>query len=80
MGLNLAVLAEDSVGPAVGAQELNVLQSVGERFDQSLNFKENLVGGIATDTLGKALSYETLCVIVGYAKVEAETGIIWNLI
>ena len=53
MGLNLAVLAEDSVGPAVTTEALNVLQAVGEGFGHSFNLKESVVGGVAADTLGR---------------------------
>jgi len=41
-------------------QALKVLEVAGERFGHSFNFKEGLIGGIAIDTEGKALSYETL--------------------
>jgi isocitrate/isopropylmalate dehydrogenase len=72
MEVNLAVLPGDGAGPAVATRALNVLQAVGERFGHSSNFKEGLIEGVALDTLGKAPSYETLCVIVEYAKAELE--------
>jgi 3-isopropylmalate dehydrogenase len=59
MGLNLALLASDGVGPAVTTQSLNVLEAVGEGSGHSFNFNEGLVGGVAMDTAGRALSYET---------------------
>jgi 3-isopropylmalate dehydrogenase len=58
--LNIAVLPGDGVGPEVMTQALNVLQIVGERFGHSFHLSEGLIGGIAIDTEGKALSYETL--------------------
>jgi 3-isopropylmalate dehydrogenase len=66
MRVNLAVLPGDDVGSVVTTQALNVFQVVGERFDQSFNLNEGLVGGVAINTLGKALRYETLHTMVEY--------------
>jgi 3-isopropylmalate dehydrogenase len=60
MEANITVLAGDGVGPEVITQALSVLEAVGERFRHNFNFNEGLIGGIAIDTEGKALSYETL--------------------
>ena len=60
MELNIAVLPGDGVGPEVTTQALSVLEAVGEKFGHSFNFNEGLIGGVAIDTQGKALSYETL--------------------
>jgi 3-isopropylmalate dehydrogenase len=60
MELNIAVLPGDGVGPEVMTQGLTVLEAVGERFGHSFKFNEGLIGGVAIDTEGKALSYETL--------------------
>jgi isocitrate/isopropylmalate dehydrogenase len=80
MEVNLAVLAGDGVGPEVMAQALNMLQAVGEKFGHSFSFNEGLAGGVVIDTPGEGLSYEPLCVIVGWAKAELERRIIWKLI
>jgi 3-isopropylmalate dehydrogenase len=79
MGLSVAVLPGDGVGPEVTSEVLNVLQGVGERSGHSFNLNEGLVGGVATDTLSKALSYEALCVIVGYAKPGLKRRIMLNV-
>jgi 3-isopropylmalate dehydrogenase len=60
MEFNIAVLPGDGVGPEVVTEALKVLQAVGERFGHSFNSSEGLIGGVAIDELGKALSYETL--------------------
>jgi 3-isopropylmalate dehydrogenase len=60
MEANIAVLPGDGVGPEVITQALSVLEAVGERFGHSFGFNECLIGGVAIDTEGKALSYETL--------------------
>ena len=60
MELNIAVLPGDGVGPEVTTQALSVLEAVGEKFGHSFKFNEGLIGGVAIDTQGKALSYETL--------------------
>ena len=79
MGLNLAVLCGDGVGPAVATQWLDVLQAVGDEPDHSLNVNEGLMDGVAIDTLGRALSYETLCIIVECVEARFERPIVWNL-
>jgi isocitrate/isopropylmalate dehydrogenase len=80
MESNLTVSPGDDVGTEVIAQALSVLEAVGEKYGHSLNFNEGRVGGVATDTLDESLSYEVLCVIVGYAEAELELQTTWNLI
>jgi 3-isopropylmalate dehydrogenase len=60
MKFDIAVLAGDGVGPEVVTQALKVLQTVGGRFGHSFQLHDGLIGGAAIDTLGTALSDETL--------------------
>jgi 3-isopropylmalate dehydrogenase len=60
MEFNVAVLPGDGIGPEVITQALKILQTVGEKFGRSFHLNDGLIGGVAIDTLGKALSYETL--------------------
>ena len=60
MEFDIAVLAGDGVGPEVVAEALKVLQAVGEKFGHSFRLHEGLVGGVAIDTEGTALSTDTL--------------------
>ena len=60
MEFNIAVLPGDGVGPEVVREALKVLQAVGEKFGHSFHIQEGLIGGIAIDTEGKALSTDTL--------------------
>jgi len=60
MEFNVAVLPGDGVGPEVVSQALQVLQAVGEKFGHSFHLHDGLIGGVAIDTLGTALSNETL--------------------
>jgi len=60
MEFDVAVLPGDGVGPEVITQALKVLQTVGEKFGHSLHLQDGLIGGVAIDTLGTALSDETL--------------------
>jgi 3-isopropylmalate dehydrogenase len=60
MEFNIAVLAGDGVGPEVVGEALKVLQAVGEKFGHGFHLRDGLIGGLAIDTLGTALSYETL--------------------
>jgi 3-isopropylmalate dehydrogenase len=60
MEFNVAVLPGDGIGPEVIAQALKVLQTVGEKFGHGFHLHDDLIGGVAIDTLGTALSDETL--------------------
>jgi len=60
MEFNVAVLPGDGIGPEVITQALKVLQTVGEKFGHIFHLHDGLIGGIAIDTLGTALSDETL--------------------
>jgi 3-isopropylmalate dehydrogenase len=60
MGFDVAVLPGDGVGPEVTNQALKVLHSVGERFGHTFHCHDGLIGGAAIETLGTALSDETL--------------------
>jgi len=57
---NLAVLPGDGVGPEVTAEAVKVLQAVGKRFAHCFNPRYGLVGGVAIDHTGEALSKDTL--------------------
>ena len=60
MEFDVAVLPGDGIGPEVIAEATKVLQAVGERFGHKFHLHRGLVGGAAIDTLGIALSEETL--------------------
>jgi 3-isopropylmalate dehydrogenase len=60
MEFSIAVLPGDGVGPEVVREALKVLQVVGERFGHTFDVQEGLIGGIAIDAEGKALSTDTL--------------------
>jgi len=57
---NLAVLPGDGVGPEVTAEAVKVLKAVGSRFGHNFNLHHGLVGGVAIDETGVALSQDTL--------------------
>ena len=60
MEFDVAVLPGDGVGPGVIAEAIKVLQTVGEKFGHSFCLHDGLIGGVAIDNLGTALSEETL--------------------
>ena len=60
MQFNLAVLPGDGVGPEVTGEAIKVLKSVGLRFGHDFNLYQGLIGGIAIDEQGTALSPDTL--------------------
>ena len=60
MQFNLAVLPGDGVGSDVTAEGIKVLQAIGNRFGHDFNLHYGLVGGVAIDETGEALSRDTL--------------------
>ena len=60
MKFKLAVLPGDGVGPELMNVEVKVLEALGKRFGHSFNLKYGLIGGIAIDKEGTALSEDTL--------------------
>ncbi|MFC1897798.1 3-isopropylmalate dehydrogenase [Chloroflexota bacterium] len=65
MQFNLAVLPGDGVGPEVTDEALKVLQAIGNRFGYSFNLRYGLIGGVAIDEEGTALSSDTLKICKG---------------
>ena len=60
MQFNLTVLPGDGVGPEVTAEAIKVLQAVGKRFGHNFDLRYGLMGGVAIDEEGTALSPDTL--------------------
>ena len=60
MKFKLTVLPGDGIGPEVTAEAIKVLTAVASRFGHSFNLHYGLVGGVAIDQEGTALSKETL--------------------
>ncbi|GAI92201.1 unnamed protein product, partial [marine sediment metagenome] len=60
MQFNLAVLPGDGIGPEVADEGIKVLQAMGNRFDHNFNLHYGLIGGVAVDEEGTALSPDTL--------------------
>jgi 3-isopropylmalate dehydrogenase len=60
MRFNLAVIPGDGIGPEVVAETVKVLNAAGKKFGHEFSLKYGLVGGVAIDKEGTALSAETL--------------------
>lgn len=60
MQFRLTVLPGDGIGPEVMEEAIRVLHTVGERFHHHFDLHDGLIGGIAIDREGAALSSETL--------------------
>ena len=60
MEFNVSVLPGDGVGPEVIAEATKVLQAVADKFGHSFYLHYGLVGGVAIDADGTALSQKTL--------------------
>ena len=60
MKFDIAVLPGDGIGPEVIAEGIKVLQAIGKRYGHEFAFHYGLVGGVAIDQFGVALTPETL--------------------
>jgi len=60
MQFSMAVLPGDGVGPEITSEAIRVLQAIGKRFGHDFNLHYGLIGGVAIDEQGTALSPETL--------------------
>ena len=56
----IAVLAGDGIGPEVMREALKVLEVVSKKFDFTLKYKKELVGGCSYDECGTPLPEQTL--------------------
>ncbi len=59
MQFNLAVLPGDGIGPEVADEGIKVLQAIVNRVGHSFNLHRGLIGGVAIDEEGTALSTDT---------------------
>jgi 3-isopropylmalate dehydrogenase len=60
MKYKLAVLPGDGIGPEVVAEGVKVMEAVGKRYGHSFELTRGLVGGVAIDAEGTALSEATV--------------------
>jgi 3-isopropylmalate dehydrogenase len=60
LDFKIASLPGDGVGPEVVGEGQKVLEAVGKKFGHSFSFEKGLIGGVAIDATGSALTEETL--------------------
>ena len=60
MDAKIVVLAGDGIGPEVTTEARKVLNAVGKKFSHNFHFDEQLMGGIAIDTVGNSLPDATI--------------------
>jgi 3-isopropylmalate dehydrogenase len=60
MRANIVVLPGDGIGPEITSVAQKVLQKAAEKFGHTLDFDEQLIGGIAIDRTGTALPEATI--------------------
>jgi 3-isopropylmalate dehydrogenase len=77
---NLAVLPGDGVGPEVTSEAIKVLQTVGKKFGHDFKLNYGLIGGVAIDEEGVAISKDTLkvCRRCGAVLLGAVGGPKWD--
>ena len=54
MNYRIALIRGDGIGPEVVGQAVNVLNAVGEKFGHEFAYTDVLLGGCATDAVGKS--------------------------
>ena len=54
MNYKIALIRGDGIGPEVAGEAVKVLEAVGRKFGQSFTYEEVLLGGCATDAVGKS--------------------------
>ena len=54
MNYKIAVIRGDGIGPEIVNEALKVMEAVGEKFGHSFEFVDVLMGGCATDAVGKS--------------------------
>ena len=54
MEKNITVIRGDGIGPEVVGEAVKVLEAVGQKFGHSFTYEEVLLGGCATDAVGKS--------------------------
>lgn len=54
MKYKIALIRGDGIGPEVVGQAVKVMERVGERFGHTFEFVDVLLGGCATDAVGKS--------------------------
>ena len=54
MNYKIALIRGDGIGPEVVAEAVNVLEAVGKKFGHTFQYEEVLLGGCATDAVGKS--------------------------
>ena len=69
MGLKIAVLPGDGIGPEVIAQAVRVLQLVGEARGHEFQIEQHAIGGAALRLHGQALPAETLAACEASAAI-----------
>ena len=54
MNYKIALIRGDGIGPEVVGEAVKVLEAVGRKFGHSFTYEEVLLGGCATDAVGKS--------------------------
>ena len=54
MNYKIALIRGDGIGPEVVNEAVKVMETVGEKFGHSYEFVDVLLGGCATDAVGKS--------------------------
>jgi 3-isopropylmalate dehydrogenase len=69
LDFKIASLPGDGVGPEVEGEAQKVLEAIGKKFNHKFTFEFGLIGGVAIDATGQALTQETIDMCLGCSAV-----------
>ncbi len=77
---NVTLLKGDGIGPEIVDQAIKVLDTVGKKYDFSINYTDALIGGAAIDATGEPLPQATIdaCLASDAVLLGAVGGYKWD--
>ena len=64
MNYKIALIRGDGIGPEIVNETVKVIDKVGERFGHTFEYVDVMLGGCATDAVGKSSWKELLSKII----------------
>ena len=60
MNYNISLIPGDGIGPEIVAEALKVLDKVAEKYNETFDYTDILLGGASIDATGKPLTEEAV--------------------
>ena len=74
MNYKIAVIKGDGIGPEIVTEAVGIIEAVGQKFGHTFEFVEVLLGGCATDAVGKSYPDGTAELCKAWALSAAPSG------